>query len=172
MCHLKTALGKLSRGRRRRLLGVSIGARGFSFVELAVLVAIIGILAVVSAPAFLSYWRAAALQGGAQELATLINRGRQVAIANNTSVCVNQSGTKVQFLVGGCGGTVWTGADTDANGWFTLQSRVQVSAATANAVFNYLGAATTAGTYTVTNPVNNASMHVTVALSGRVTIGP
>jgi Tfp pilus assembly protein FimT len=151
---------------------VWVNARGFSFVELAVLVAVIGILAGVGAPAFLSYWRAAALQGGAQELATLINRGRQVAISNNTSVCVSQSGTQVRFLLGGCGGTIWTGAGTDANGWFTLQNGVQVSATTANAVFNYLGAATTAGIYTVTNPLNNASMHVTVALSGRVTIGP
>lgn len=149
-----------------------MSARGFSITELMVLIAVIGILMTVSAPAFISYWRSAALQGGAQELATLVNRGRQVAIANNTSVCVSQSGTQVRFLTGGCGGTVWTGAGTDANGWFTLQNGVQVSAATANAVFNYLGAATTAATYTVTNPVSNASMHVTVALSGRVTVGP
>jgi hypothetical protein len=67
---------------------------------------------------------------------------------------------------------VWTGPGTDGNGWFTLQNRITVSSATANVIFNYLGAANTAATYTVQNPVNNASLSVNVALSGRVTIGP
>ena len=151
---------------------MAMNGRGFSLVELLVLVAVIAIIATVSAPAFISYWRSAALQGGAQELATIINRGRQIAISNNTAVCLSQSGTRVRFLIGGCGGTVWTGAGTDGNGWFTLQNGVQVSSTTANVVFNFLGAATTSGVYTVTNPVNNSSMRVTVALSGRVTIGP
>jgi hypothetical protein len=37
-------------------------------------------------------------------------------------------------------------------------------------VFNYLGAATTPGTYTVRNPTNNRTVSVIVASSGRVTI--
>src|SRR5215471_9886979 len=147
-------------------------ARGFTLVELIVLAAVVGIIMTVSAPAFLSYWRAAALQGGAQELATLLNRARQLAIAQNTSVCVNQSTNKVQFQTGACGSTVWLGPGTDGAGWFTLQNGVNVSSTTANVVFNYLGAATTAGVYTVKNPNNNSTMSVTVALSGRVTIGP
>jgi prepilin-type N-terminal cleavage/methylation domain-containing protein len=65
MCHLKIVIGKQSRGHRRRLLRPWISPRGFSLVELSVLVAIIGIVAVVSAPMFISYWRPAALQGGA-----------------------------------------------------------------------------------------------------------
>ncbi len=149
-----------------------MGRRGFSLVELLVLMAVIAIITTVSAPAFVTYWRSATLKGGAQELATIINRGRQVAISNNTTVCVNQSSNKVQLVKGTCGGTVWTGPGTDGGGWFTLQNGVTVSSTTANVVFNFMGAATTAGVYTVTNPVDNASMHVTVALSGRVTIGP
>jgi Tfp pilus assembly protein FimT len=173
MHNTKMPPGKPRRGHHQhRVLRIRTNTRGFSLVELLVLIGVIGIIATVSAPAFISYWRAAALQGGAQELATILNRGRQVAISNNTSVCVSQSGTQVRFLVGGCGGTVWTGAGTNGNGWFTLENNVQVSATTANVVFNFLGAATTSGVYTVTNPVNNSSMHVTVALSGRVTIGP
>jgi hypothetical protein len=65
---------------------------------------------------------------------------------------------------------VWTGPGTDGNGWFALQNNVNVSSATANVAFNYLGTAITAGTYTVQNPVDNSTMTVTVALSGRVTI--
>jgi Tfp pilus assembly protein FimT len=146
--------------------------RGFSAVELLVLVSVLGILMAVGWPAFLSYWRSAALQGGAQELATLLNRARQLAIAQNTSVCVNQSATRVQFLVGGCGGTVWLGPGTDAAGWFKLQNGLNVSSTTANVVFDYLGDAATAGVYTVQNPINNSTLHVTVALSGRLTVGP
>lgn len=150
-----------------------IGSAGFSLVELLVLVGVIAVITSVSAPAFVAYWRSATLLGGARELATIINRGRQVAISQNTTVCVKQGGsTQVQFLTGGCAGTVWTGPGTDANGWFTLQNNVQVSSATANVVFNYMGAATTSGVYTVRNPINSGTMTVTVALSGRVTIGP
>jgi prepilin-type N-terminal cleavage/methylation domain-containing protein len=146
--------------------------RGFTLTELLVLVAVIGIITTVSVPAFISYWRSAALKGGARELATILNRGRSLAIAQNTTVCVNQSASKVQFLTGGCGGTVWKGPGTDGNGWFTLQNSITVSSATANVIFNYLGAANAAATYTVQNPVDNATLSVNVALAGRVTIGP
>jgi len=165
MRNLKTIQGKMP-----RCSGAN--TRGFTLVELMVLLAVVGILMSVSAPAFLSYWRVAALRGGAQELATILNRARQLAIAQNTSVCVNQSTNKVQFQTGGCGGTVWLGPGTSGAGWFTLQNSVNVSSTTANVVFNYLGGATTAGVYTVQNPINNSTMSVTVALSGRVTIGP
>src|SRR5256885_8993559 len=103
---------------------------------------------------------------------TILNRGRSIAISQNTTLCVKQSVPKVQFLTGGCAGTVWTGPGTDGGGWFPLQNSIPVPSATANVIFNYLGAAATAGSYTVQNPVNNAAMTVTVALSGRVTIGP
>ncbi len=146
--------------------------RGFTLTELLVVVAVIGIITTVSVPAFVSYWRAATLKGGAQELATILNRGRSLAIAQNTTVCVSQSASKVQFLTGGCAGTVWKGPGTDGNGWFTLQNTITVSTTTANVIFNYLGAANTAATYTVRNPLNQATLSVNVALSGRVTIGP
>jgi hypothetical protein len=37
-------------------------------------------------------------------------------------------------------------------------------------VFNYVGAALPQATYTITNPQTSATLTVTVALSGRVTI--
>lgn len=145
-------------------------SRGFGLAELLVVVAVIAILSTMSVPSFLRYWRSATLRAGAQELRTIVNQGRELALSQNTTVCVNRSGNKVQFLTGGCAGVVWTGPGTDGNGWFTLQNDVAVSAASANVVFNDLGAATIAGTYTVKNLVDNATMTVTVALSGRITI--
>jgi Tfp pilus assembly protein FimT len=145
---------------------------GFSLAELLVLIAVTAIITTVSVPAFVSYWRTAALQAGAQELATIVNRGRQLAIAKNGTVCVARSANKVRFLTGGCGGTVWTGPGTDGSGWFRLANDITISSSTADVVFNFMGAGTTPGVYTVTNPINTASMHVTVSLAGRVTVGP
>ena len=148
------------------------GVRGFSLLELLVLMAIIAVITAVSVPSFVTYWQAATLKAGAKELAAILNRAREVAIAQNSAVCVSQGANRVQFLTGGCSGTVWTGPGTDGNGWFTLQNNVKVSGATSSVVFNYLGAAPAAGTYTVQNPVDNQTMSVTVAASGRVTVGP
>jgi Tfp pilus assembly protein FimT len=145
---------------------------GFSLGELLVIVAVIGIVSILATPAFISYSQAARLKGGAQELATIINQARQVAITRNTTTCVIQSTNKVQVAVNTCAGTIWTGPGTDASGWFTLTEDVRVSAATANVVFTHLGTASTAGTYTVLNPATNRTLHVIVALSGRITIGP
>jgi len=156
--------------KRRRLYG---NQSGVSLTELAVIVFIIGIVSVLATPSFISYSQAARLKSGAQEMATIVNQARQVAITRNTTTCVLQGGNKVRFRVGTCGaGTVFTGPATDASGWFTLTDGVRVSAATANVVFTHLGTASTAGTYTVQNPSTNRTMSVIVALSGRITIGP
>jgi len=156
---------------------------GFTLAELLVVVAIIAIVTAASLPSFLSYWQSAALSSGAQELASVVNRGRQLAIAQNTPVCVTynevdpgtgQSSGRVRFRTNGCPGTVgstaWTGPGTDSSGFLSLANGVTVSAGP-NVVFNQLGAATAAGAYTVRHPVTGRTMTVTVAFSGRVTVG-
>jgi type IV fimbrial biogenesis protein FimT len=150
------------------------GAGGFTLTELMVTVAVIGVVALAGVPYFLTYLQASKLRGGAEELATVLNQARQLAIRNNTFVCVQrQSGTnRVRFLLGnsGCTGTTFTGVGTRSNGDIDLADNVEVSATTANVVFNYLGAATSPATFTVRNPTNNRTLSVIVASSGRVTI--
>jgi len=136
-----------------------------------VVIAVIGVVTVLGLPLFINDWQAATLKAGAQELVSVLNTGRQLAIKQNTNVCVNQNGTQVRYLIGGCTGTAWTGAGTDGNGWITLQNTVQVTT-NPGVIFNFLGAATPAGTYTVKNPANNATLSVIVAASGRISIGP
>jgi len=158
-----------------------LDSRGFNLTEMLVVVAVLAIITTVGVPTFLSYWRAATLKGGAQELRTILNRARQVAVSGNTTVCVNQSVSNVQFIKGGgCSAAtfcdsgslpcVWRGPGTDGNGWFTLQNGMNVTSTTANVVFNFMGAATTGGVYTVQNPMDNATQTVTVSLPGRITI--
>lgn len=135
------------------------------------ILAIAGILAGLGAPTLLGFARTSALQAGARELATAINLGRQLAISQNTTVCVEVAGTNIRLRTGGCGGTIWTGPGTDGAGVIRISdpSAVRISATT-NVAFTNLGAASPAGTYTVTHAVNNGTRAVVVAASGRVSI--
>ena len=149
-----------------------MNARGFTLAELMVVLAITGALATLVAPTLLSYARTAALQAAARELATSINLARQIAISRNTTVCVEVAApAHLRLKTGGCAGTVWTGAGTDGSGAIKISdsSGFHVST-TANVVFTSFGAATPAGTYTVTNPASNATRTVVVAATGRVSV--
>jgi len=144
---------------------------GFSLTELIVVVGVIGIIMAASAPFFLSYLRTSALRTGAEEMVTVLNRARQLAIRDNSNMCVTNDGTRVQYHIATCGGTVWTGPGTDVVGFIQLGNNITVASGQ-NVVFTYIGTATVAGTYTVTNPQDSRTMSVIVAPSGRVSIGP
>lgn len=136
-------------------------------------IAVIGILAVMAVPAFLSYYQAAGLKAGAQQFATLINQAREIAIKQNDSVCVQlPSATQMTYTLSSCSGTVWVGAGTDTTGNINLPTgiTVAVSPPSATPVFNYVGSALPAATYTLTNTQTGNTLTVSVAASGRVTI--
>ena len=151
-----------------------VDERGFSLAELLVTIGVIAILSIASIPTLLTYWQGATLQAGARELATAINRGRQLALARNTTVSVQLSGTSITMrtAAGLCGtGTLYTGPGTDGNGAIRLTNGMQVSFAGGTCVlFNNLGAAATANTFTVTNPVTNRTRSVVVSPSGQVRV--
>src|SRR5437773_11044123 len=88
-------------------------ARGFTLTELSMVAALIGLLAVLATPMFLSYWRSSTLRAGAGELAAAVNLGRQLASSRNTTVCVQVSSTGIVMSTGGCGGTGGSGPGTD-----------------------------------------------------------
>jgi prepilin-type N-terminal cleavage/methylation domain-containing protein len=149
------------------------GQRGFSLTELAVVVAVIGVVTVLAAPYFITYLRNATVEGAAREVATMLNQGRQIAIARNQSVCVLINGAMIRYELGGCGtANFYRGAGTDTNGYMRLTDGVTLTT-TANPVFTSLGAAAPAATYTVTHSqYPSITMTVTVAGSGRVRVGP
>jgi len=149
-----------------------MNARGFALPEVLVVVTIVGVLATLVAPTLVRYARTAALQAAARELATSINLGRQLAISRNTTVCVEvASPTNIRLRTGGCGGAAWTGPGTDGTGAIKIadSGALRLSAA-APVVFTSHGAATPAGSYTLTHAADNATRTVVVAATGRVSV--
>jgi prepilin-type N-terminal cleavage/methylation domain-containing protein len=149
---------------------VSAAQRGFSVSELLVVVSVIGILTVASVPTFVSYYQLARLRAGAEQIAAFLNQGRQIGIRENVGICVHITSTAMHYHVGGCFGPVWIGPGSDASGNVRAPQGIALTTS-ADPVFNYLGAANPAATYTVRNTQTNRTMTVTVAASGRVSIG-
>ena len=148
---------------------------GFTLAELIVLIAVIGILSIMAIPSFVSYYQAATLKSGAQQFAALINQAREIAIKENDNLCVKMSSpTQMMYVRNNCTtGTAWVGAGTDAAGNINLPPRISAAGPVnpANSpIFNYVGSALPAATFTLTNIDTGATLTVSVAASGRVTI--
>jgi prepilin-type N-terminal cleavage/methylation domain-containing protein len=159
----------MTTGRARR---VALGReQGFTMTELVVVAAMIGLVFAMTIPFFVSYYQAAALSSGAQAMRGLLEQGRQLAIQQNTTFCIKlPTSTQLQYFANNtCTGTAWAGAGTDINGNISLPQGVTVTS-TANPVFNYLGAATTAAVYTVTNTTTASTLTVTIGATGRMSI--
>jgi prepilin-type N-terminal cleavage/methylation domain-containing protein len=156
--------------RRRRWS--KIREAGYSMAEVALVLAIIGILTTLATPLFLTYYQASRLRVGAEEVAAFINQGRQLGIRENAGVCVHITSTALQYRLGSsCAGAAWLGPGTDAAGNVKVPEGVTLST-TADPIFSYLGAAAPAATITVTNAQTGRILRVSVAASGRVSIGP
>ena len=156
---------------QRRLFGAG-GRAGFSAPELIVVTGVVGLLFTLTIPFFLSYYRAAAVKSASQQVVALLNQARGLAIQTNSTlgVCVHlPSTTQMQFVQDGCGGTVWIGPGTDAAGNIKLPQDFTVVPAS-DVVFNYLGAALPARTYTVASASTGVTMRVRVSISGRIRI--
>lgn len=147
-------------------------SRGFSLMELMIVIAVIGILAAVSIPMMLSVIQASQTRGAAQELVTIVNQARQLAVTQNTSyrVDVDTLGNRLRFCSGTAActdATAWKGAGTDSNGYLKLANEAKLVCGS-SLVFNYLGSATTAGTLRVQNSQGTSGLYVIVSASGRV----
>jgi Tfp pilus assembly protein FimT len=162
-------MSRAGQGVARSVGGRPLREAGFSVTELAVVIALIGVLFVMTVPFFLTYYRAAAARANVQEVITLFNQARELAIRQNDIVCVNMpTNTQMAFLLSSCAGTAWTGAGTDGAGNINLPQGFTIGPLT-NVTFNYLGAAGAATTYTMTNSTTGQTSTISIALTGRVT---
>ena len=142
---------------------------GFSITELVVFIALVGVLFVMTVPFFLSYYQAAAARADVQQVMTLFNQARELAIRQNDTVCVTlPNNGQMVLLLGSCAGDAWTGAGTDVTGNINLPQGFTIGPLN-NVTFNYLGAAGAATIYTMTSSTTGRTMTISIALTGRVT---
>jgi Tfp pilus assembly protein FimT len=160
---------RAAQGVARKAGSRSFGAAGFSIPELVSFMAVVGALFAVSIPSFVTYYQAAALRTDVQQVITLFNQARELAVRQNDTVCVTMpTGSQMALRLGSCAGAVWTGPGTDTAGNMNLPQGFTI-APLAGVTFNYLGAAGAPTTYIMTNSTTSATSTISVSLSGRVT---
>jgi prepilin-type N-terminal cleavage/methylation domain-containing protein len=149
---------------------------GFTMAELVVVVAILGLVAAISAPTLWTSLRSATLRAGAEEAVAVLNGARHLAIRMNTTVCVRNDGTRARYHVGSCAAAAWTGVGTDAGGNISLANGLRVGGSP-TLCFNALGAGAATpspcaanGTLLVTSPSGGDTLSVIMATSGRLRI--
>lgn len=146
--------------------------RGFTLAELLLVLVVVGLLASLGLPMFLSAWRTSEARAGAEELATALSGARQLALNRNETVCVTLASATlpsgavqwtVQYRPATCAATPVTEV--------RLANNVTVTAPNPDVSFTYLGAATPPAnyTYTVTRQ-DGGSLNVNVSASGRVRV--
>jgi Tfp pilus assembly protein FimT len=144
--------------------------------ELVVVVAILGLVAAISAPNLWTFLRSAALRAGTEEAIAVLNGARHLAIRLNTTVCVRNDGLQARYHVGSCAAAAWTGVGTDASGNIRLANGLRVSGSR-TLCFNALGAGAATpspcsanGTLLVTSPSGDDTLSVVMATSGRLRV--
>jgi Tfp pilus assembly protein FimT len=157
------------RGVARKRRGGPFPEAGFSLAELVVFIAVVGVLFVMTVPFFLRYYQAAAARADVQQVITLFNQARELAVKQNNPVCVTlPTNTQMVLRLNTCAGIIWTGAGTDGAGNINLPQGFTIGPPN-TVTFNYLGAAGAATTYTMTNTTTADTSTISIALSGRVT---
>ncbi len=141
-------------------------------VELLVVAAVIGILALIVIPWWITYVPAATVTAAARQVQSGLNQARMLAISTRQSICVQVVPGGYQFRQGNCAALLPATTQplgADATGTFRPFTSNNIALAGPSPVFTQFGTASQAAVLTVTGP-QARTMTVTVQLSGRVTI--
>lgn len=153
------------------------GERGFSMAELLVTIAVLGILAAITAIAAATYLPGLQVRWAARELQSTLNRGKMLAVTTRQFTCVEIFGSGVRFRqaatqASACNagvGIIWTGTGTDSNGVMATSNQTTVAAVGAPPVFTQFGTAAVAGQFRIQRAGARITT-VSVTGAGQVTI--
>jgi len=145
-------------------------SKGFTLVEMMIVVAVMGILAGIAAPNFQTYMAQRRLNGAARQVMTDLMEARMKAVSLNQKVKVSFGSNHIY--------QIWN--DTDGNGTVADDEGDDIErdihpdyydvtfSASADPVFQTRGTVSPGSTITLTN--SSGSKYVKVALTGRVKI--
>jgi len=149
-------------------------ARGFTLIELIVVIALIAILTAIAVPSYQTFMVRSRLKGAARQVMSDLMNARMMAVSQNQKV-------KVHVENGGHTYEIWSDANHDGavddNEGVNISKDVQqdyydvtlsTTSTTNDTIFNPRGAASQFGTVTVTNSAGSKS--IAVAISGRVAV--
>ncbi len=138
-------------------------ARGFTLIEMVVAVAVLGILAVVAAPAIGEYLATQRLKGAAEELQTDLQFARMESVQRNAAVTVTLAGTGYTITRGATAvKSVTIGGGSSVSGGATMVAVFDPVRTTATI--------TNGPDITVANTATSRTLRVSLSTMGRVSI--
>lgn len=144
-------------------LGLS-ASRGFSFIEMIVVVAIVGILASIALPSFTTMIESERAKSVAVDLVISLTRARSEALKLNTNVTLSP--------VGGSWNAGWQILEPSTSA--VLDNHGAVSGLTvtgpASVTYRSSGRVLSGGSFTVSGSIAASTRYVCLDLSGRPTI--